>query len=73
MSDQVTDPTRAALDNALKGLESEDKSGNFEIQDQMSSFTDRDVMQIAVTPNRIDVRVLNKDGELRGTGTGTPE
>ncbi len=33
----------------------------------------KNVMHVAVTANRIEVRVLGYDGELRGTGTGIPE
>ena len=33
----------------------------------------KNVLQIAVTANRIDVRVLGNEGELRGTGTGIPD
>jgi hypothetical protein len=35
--------------------------------------TTKNVMQIAVTPNRIEIRVLNDEGKLRNEGTGTPE
>lgn len=51
-------------------------SGNNNNNDNNSSKsldTTKNVMQIAVTANRIEVRVLNDEGKLRNEGTGTPE
>jgi hypothetical protein len=50
-----------------RGMNNDNNNNNSKSQDPA-----RNSLQIAVTANRIDIRVLN-DGEVRGSGTGTPE
>lgn len=55
------------------GNNNNNNSNNFDNNSSKPLDPTKNVMKISVFANRIEVDVLNNDGELRGKGTGIPE